>query len=125
MIRGMPLLTQVMWVSVPWPPAAWSARLASKIAWYYGVNGGCCAAPGGLVGSHWVRSPLGRVHRPDQSGYLVSSNAEAPAMVNARAAATAAPAIRYRCDMWGFSPDFSPDVSPEPRKRGYFCVCLK
>ena len=32
MIRGMPLVLQVTRMFSPWPPSAWSARLASKIA---------------------------------------------------------------------------------------------
>src|SRR5258707_7735109 len=67
-----------------WPPAAWSARLASKRAWYSGVRGACCAGPHPLVGSKVLNRPprtpatlaLGpRRHCPFRSGYLVSSNA--------------------------------------------------
>jgi len=32
--RGMPLVLQVTRMFSPWPPLAWSARLASKIALY-------------------------------------------------------------------------------------------
>src|SRR4029453_6268477 len=73
-----------------WPPAAWLARLASKRAWYSGVNGGCWAGPQRLVGSKTFPRPwptpsviaLGpRRHWPFRSGYFVWSNAEAPAMV--------------------------------------------
>src|SRR5215510_5158253 len=73
-----------------WPPAAWLARLASKRAWYSGVNGGCWAGPQRLLGSNTLPRPwptpsviaLGpRRHWPFRSGYFVWSNAEAPAMV--------------------------------------------
>src|SRR5215510_4945029 len=73
-----------------WPPAAWLARLASKRAWYSGVNGGCWAGPQRLLGSKTLPRPwptpsviaLGpRRHWPCRSGYFVWSNAEAPAMV--------------------------------------------
>jgi len=40
MTRGMPLVLQVTRMFSPWPPLAWSARLASKIALYSGVSGG-------------------------------------------------------------------------------------
>src|SRR6266446_7016718 len=63
----------------PAPPRAWSARLASKIAWYSGVSGACCPRPMGLVGSHCMPPVLS--HWPDQSGYLVSSCARAAAIV--------------------------------------------
>src|SRR5215510_6677136 len=73
-----------------WPPAAWLARLASKRAWYSGVNGGCWAGPQRMLGSNTLPRPwptpsviaLGpRRHWPFRSGYFVWSNAEAPAMV--------------------------------------------
>src|SRR3984893_7985471 len=53
--------------------------LASRIAWNSGVSGACWARPDGLVWSHWVPMPRGRVHCPAQSGYLASSKATAPA----------------------------------------------
>ena len=82
MIRGMPLLTQVMWVSVPWPPAAWSARLRLEDRLIFrGQRRLLRRGPAAWSGSHWVASPRGRVHWPDQSGYFESSNAAAPAMV--------------------------------------------
>src|SRR5262245_48821598 len=73
-----------------WPPAAWLARLASKRAWYSGVNGGVWAGPQRLVGSKTLPRPwptpsviaLGpRRHWPFRSGYFVWSNAKAAAMV--------------------------------------------
>src|SRR6516162_6967335 len=76
---------------MPWPPAAWSARLASKRAWYSGVSGGCCAGPHALVGSKTLPRPwrtpsviaLGpRRHIPFKSGYFVSSNADAATIVD-------------------------------------------
>src|SRR5438477_7517549 len=89
-MRGMPVETQVMRMSSPCPPAAWSARLASKIFWYSGVSGACCARPGGLVWSHWLPMRGGFFHWPDQSGYLVSSNACAVApMIKSAMAPTA------------------------------------
>src|ERR1700730_1295402 len=84
--RGMPLLTQVTRVSRPWPPAAWSAMLASQMARYSDVRGGFCARPGRLVSSHEFTVPGARFHWPDQSGYLDSSNAAVPAAVIANAA---------------------------------------
>src|ERR1700738_4194222 len=79
--RGMPLLTQVTRVSRPWPPAAWSAMLASQMARYSDVRGGFCARPGRLVSSHEFTVPGARFHWPDQSGYLDSSNAAMPVTV--------------------------------------------
>src|SRR6266581_5837214 len=82
---------------MPWPPAAWSARLASKRAWYSGVSGGCCAGPQPLLGSNTLPRPrastaglvLGpRRHWPCRSGYFVWSNAEAAAMVASSTDAT-------------------------------------
>src|SRR5258708_1388668 len=86
MIRGTPLLTQVTWGSLPWPPAAWSLMLASSTAWNSGLSGACWASPKGLVWSHWVATPRGRFHCPPQSGYFDSSGARADAVVIARAA---------------------------------------
>src|ERR1700693_4480250 len=75
--RGMPLLTQVTRVSMPCPPAAWSAMLASQIARYSGVNGGLCGSPGFFVSSHELTGPGARRHCPDQTRYFVSSKASA------------------------------------------------
>src|SRR6516162_7674387 len=41
-------------LSSPWPPAAWSARLATSRVRYSGVSGACWPRPGGLVWSHWL-----------------------------------------------------------------------
>src|SRR5215467_298661 len=87
MIRGMPDDLQVNLESLPCPPASWSARLASKIAWYSAVSGASCPRLRGLLGSHWVPPIL--CHWPARSGYLVSSNARATpdVMISARASA--------------------------------------
>ena len=47
---------------MPCPPAAWSARLASKRAWYSGVSGGCCAGPQALARIEDVGPALGHAH---------------------------------------------------------------
>jgi hypothetical protein len=47
-IRGMPLVMQVKRLSMPCPPLRWSAMLASRIFWYSGLSGACCASPGRL-----------------------------------------------------------------------------
>src|SRR3982074_1749193 len=60
--------------------------LASQRARYSGVSGGFCARPGRLVSSHEFTVPGARLHWPDQSGYLDSSNAAALAAVIASAA---------------------------------------
>src|SRR5712672_969404 len=82
---------------MPCPPAAWSTRLASKRAWYSGVNGGCCAGPQALVGSKTLARPWPtptvfafgpRRHWPFKSGYFVSSNAHAPTTVDSSAASS-------------------------------------
>ena len=52
--RGMPSGMQMPVGSLPWPPSVWSARPASKIAWYSGVSGACWPRPTGLVMSHWL-----------------------------------------------------------------------
>ena len=62
MARGMPGGMQVKVGSLPWPPAAWSARLASNSAWYCGLSGGCSSRPSFLLGSHWT--PPMRRHWP-------------------------------------------------------------
>src|ERR1700722_15142754 len=100
--RGMPLLTQVTLVSRPWPPAAWSAMLASQMAWYSAVNGAFCARPGRLVSSHELTVPGARLHWPDQSGYLVSSNAAAPESVINSAAVSAIAPIELRSEVMLF-----------------------
>src|SRR5258708_3573075 len=105
--RGMPLVMHLYRVSRPWPPAAWSARLASSLAWYSGVSGACCPRPDGLPCSHCVAIPRGRAHWPDQSGYLVSSNAAASVTANASAAATAIAPIALRQGSMMSSPEVS------------------
>src|SRR5579883_2700216 len=94
----MPLLTHVTRVSSPCPPAAWSAMLASQMAWYSGVSGGFWASPGRLVSSHEFTVPGARFHWPDQSGYLVSSKAAALEIATSIAAvpATATTALRSK-----------------------------
>src|SRR5262245_5021290 len=87
MIRGIPDDLQVNLVSLPCPPASWSARLASKMVWYSGVSGACCPRPRGLLGSHWVPPIL--CHWPAKSGYLVSSTARAAPDVMISAVASA------------------------------------
>jgi hypothetical protein len=49
MTRGIANGMQRDGASLPWPPAFMSARLASKITWYSGVNGGFWARPSGFV----------------------------------------------------------------------------
>src|SRR5258708_38895639 len=83
---------QVKRASLPAPPVSWSARLASNMAWYSGVNGACCPRVLGLLGSHWT--PPIRSHWPDESGYLASSNALAPPIVITSTAASTAGAER-------------------------------
>src|SRR5438045_2163122 len=96
MIRGIPDDLQVNRESLPCPPASWSARLASNMAWYSGVSGACCPRLPGLLGSHWVPPIL--CHWLARSGYLVSSNARlAPVVMISTAAKAVAPAeIRLR-----------------------------
>src|SRR6266699_691824 len=93
----MPGERQVKVGVVPCPPAAWSLRLASKMAWYSGVSGACCPRPGGLEGSNRVplkpggpkrtngpfkSGPEGpyRTHWPFKSGYFPKSTIWAPAV---------------------------------------------
>src|SRR5579862_6239681 len=64
--------------------------LASQIAWYSGVSGGCCAAPPGFEGSHWMPVPRGRLHCACMSGYLDSSCASAATGSMSAAASTIA-----------------------------------
>src|SRR5262245_30225892 len=68
----------------PSPPAARSARLASKTAWYSWVRGASWPRPRGLLGSNagWPGGEI-RVHCPFKSGYFASSNAWAPAAASA------------------------------------------
>jgi len=69
--------------------------LASKIAWYSAVSGGCCPRPGGFAGSKRGSSEApgatARSHWPRKSGYFASSNACAvlPAVHSIAASATA------------------------------------
>src|SRR2546423_5524524 len=86
MIRGMPDDRQVKRRSWPCPPASWSARLSTKMAWYSGVSGACWPRLRGLLGSHWV--PPTRCHWPDKSGYFASSKAWAVAALMLRIAAS-------------------------------------
>src|SRR6266478_8704088 len=96
MMRGMPAVMQLTRTSSPCPPRAWSAMLASSRAWYSGISGACCASPERLVWSHCVPTPAGRRHWPDQSGYLVASNAEAAPIVSDSAAASVSAARELR-----------------------------
>src|SRR5215471_7013671 len=67
------------------------------------VNGACCAAPAGLLGSYRGPPPIAfQRHWPDQSGYLDSSCAEAAVAV-ANVAAIVSTPIRIRTIM-GCSP---------------------
>src|SRR5262249_48072845 len=86
-IRGMPTGRQEYRISLPCPPVAWSARLASKMARYSGVRGACCPRPSGLLESHWMPPVL--AHWPPQSGYFDSSCSRATATAKAIAVATA------------------------------------
>src|SRR5436190_4416022 len=79
---GIPGARQVLVALVPCPPACWSAMLALKMAWYSGVRGASCVVPQHFTGSNegWprhegMRSPI---HWPLRSGYIASSNANAP-----------------------------------------------
>src|SRR6266849_11058326 len=110
MIRGTPLVTHDTWVSLPWPPVAWSLMLASSTAWNSGVSGAAWGNPKGLVWSHWVPTPRGRFHCPPQSGYLDSSKATAGAVVIARAAISAKKASGLRSSMF---PPRSERCSPD------------
>src|SRR6266478_2404751 len=84
---------------LPWPPLAWSARLASSTAWYSGVSGACWPRPHGLVGSNagWPPTPGIRtpIHWPHRSGYFASSKAWAAEQVATRASPIAPNAFRY------------------------------
>src|SRR5579883_516777 len=79
MVAGMPGGRQrALEFQLPWPPFAWSAILASRIAWYSGVNGAPCPSPQGLVWSKLGWPPdlkLTRSHWPETSGYFASSKA--------------------------------------------------
>src|SRR5262249_9504012 len=95
--RGMPTGKQEYRASLPAPPTAWAARLASTVARYSGVSGACCPRPMGLVGSHCM--PPVRSHWPDQSGYLVSSCARAAAIVVTITVASTTAPIELRTGM--------------------------
>ena len=101
--RGIPFGRQIRVTSLPCPPAAWSARLTSKILWYSGVSGACWPRPYGLLGScgGWPTAPGtgARRHWPFQSGYLVSSQAMAPETETTSATASASAPIELPCDM--------------------------
>src|SRR5439155_26180135 len=89
MIRGMPGGRHIQDGSQPCPPAFWSAVFHSKIFWYSGVSGALSPA--------WTqRGGPTRSHLPFRSGYLLSSNAAAPAAVMSSAASVASEAIVRR-----------------------------
>src|SRR4051812_18919010 len=80
---GIPGARQVLVALVPCPPAAWSTRLALKIASYSGVSGASCVVPQHLTGSNEGCPPLHDgirfpIHWPLRSGYIASSKAHAP-----------------------------------------------
>src|SRR5262245_38939298 len=77
MIRGMPTGPHVDLGSKSIPTLALPI-LASWIAWYSGLSGGCCPSPDGLDGSH-TPGGLPRFQRPDQLGYFLISCALTPA----------------------------------------------
>jgi hypothetical protein len=88
--RGKPAGMHRRVGSAATPSSASFLRLASKIAWYSGVNGACCAAPGGLLGSQdELRLPPSCCHGPRQLGYFDSSNACAAVNVADNTAAAA------------------------------------
>src|ERR1700691_4121430 len=70
--------------------------LASQIALYSGVSGGFCGSPRGFDSSQAMPAPGARRHWPFQSGYLVSSKADAADIVSTAAAATTAAPIEAR-----------------------------
>src|SRR5262245_32116442 len=88
MTRGMPTGPHVDFGSKSMPTLA-LAMLASWIARYSGVSGGCCPSPAGLDGSH-TPGGLPRFHEPVQVGYLLASRALTLAGGNAMARAIAA-----------------------------------
>src|SRR5260370_38910101 len=100
--RGMPAGLQVYLVFSPCAPRSCSARLASKIVWYSAVSGAAWPRPMGLVWSHGLpgRSDAfgGFFHWPDQSGYFVSSSAQAGTTVMPSATRAMAP-IGLRSDI--------------------------
>src|SRR5260370_16072390 len=91
---GMPKARHSERLTLPCPPLAWSAMLASRIALYSGVSGACCPKPQGLVWSNDGMPPspgtTKRVHWPLRSGYFVSSNARALPSASAETASAAA-----------------------------------
>src|SRR5712691_6545734 len=95
-MRGMPLEMQVTRVSRPWPPAFWSAMLASQSLRYSAVSGGSCGRPGRLLSSQAFTVPSLRFHWPSKLGYFDSSNAAAPEIVVNSAAVSAIAPIRIR-----------------------------
>src|SRR5579863_10418139 len=100
MIRGMPGEKQELVRSLPNPPASRSATLASAMAWYSGMSGAPWPRPTVLVGSNEAGPGASgmRVHCPRQSGYLLSSKAQAPFVVNSATARKVAP-IKLRSSM--------------------------
>src|SRR5215470_13260319 len=66
---------------------------------YSGLSGACWPSPAGLSWSHWVASPRGLRHCPDQSGYFDSSCAVASGTGKASAASSATAAIE-RLFIW-------------------------
>src|SRR5271163_3338835 len=77
--------------TLPWPPLAMSSRFASKTFWYSGVSGAFWPAC-------TQRGTPTRFHCPLRSGYLASSQADAPLMV-AHKARSAHARIETRLDM--------------------------
>src|SRR5947207_13977772 len=77
---------------VPCPP---SERMASKMAWYSGVNGAGVAPPLGWLWSYRPGPPIER-HWPLKSGYFVSSHASASAIVTHSVARNAIALIDLR-----------------------------
>src|SRR5262249_14334524 len=89
MMRGMPGGRHIQDGSQPCPPAFWSAVFHSKIFWYSGVSGAVCPA---LT----QRGGPTRSHLPFRSGYLLSSNAAAPAIDMTSAASDTKATIERR-----------------------------
>src|SRR5580704_3418839 len=105
MILGRPNGTQRDGASLPCPPACWSARLASSLAWYSGVSGACWPRPSGFDWSHCTPIPEGLRHWPEKSGYFDSSNAWA-LIGSASIAASGIAPMKFRFDMMAFSLGF-------------------
>src|SRR5262249_13701551 len=89
-IIGMPCGRQYHDGTLPIPPAAISALLASNTAWYSGVTGG-----GDPPGTTQPGAPT-RCHWPLKSGYFDSSEAWAAVTVSAAASAMT---IELRCSI--------------------------